>query len=87
MIKKYIKVNEQNLKTDLFVIVGKDGYHAAFSFSEVMNRNDQNDFLIVPTEKDADGGAFQIFPSADFFSDRAIKSVESIKLVDVAVIK
>lgn len=87
LIAKYIKTDVQKLKTGLFVIAGMDGYHAAFSYSEVMNRNDQNDFLVIPTLKDADGGAFQIFPAADFFSDRAIKSVESIRLVNVGLIK
>jgi hypothetical protein len=87
LISKYIKVDVQNLRTGLFVIAGKDGYRASFSFSEIMNRNDQNEFLIVGIGKDEDGGAFQIFPAADFFSDRAIKSVESIKLANVEMLK
>lgn len=87
LISKYVKVDVQKLRTGLFVIAGKDGYHASFSFSEIMNRNDQNEFLVVGISKDEDGGAFQIFPAADFFSDRAIKSVESIKLVNIEMIK
>jgi hypothetical protein len=87
LISKYIKVDVQKLRTGLFVIAGKDGYHASFSFSEIMNRNDQNEFLVVGIGKDEDGGVFQIFPAADFFSDRAIKSVESIKLEDVKMLK
>lgn len=82
LLAKYAKVNEKNLMTGLLVIAGKDGYHATFSFSELMNRNDQEEFLVVPFEgADADGGAFQVFPAADFFSDRAIKSLESIRMV------
>ncbi len=81
VLAKYANTNDKNLKTGLFMIAGKDGYHAAFSFSEVMNRNDQAEFLLVPLPKDADGGAFQVFPAADFFSDRAIKAVESIRIV------
>jgi len=79
LLEKYTGMDAENLKTGLFVIAGKDGYHAAFSFSEVMNRNDQAEFLVIPLEKDTDGGAFQVYPAADFFSDRAIKSVESIR--------
>ncbi|MEI6059153.1 MAG: hypothetical protein WCR72_00520 [Bacteroidota bacterium] len=82
LLSKYVKVDEKSLKTGLFIIAGKDGYHAAFSFSEVMNRNDQDEFLVVPFKKGADGGDFQVFPAADFFSDRAIKSVESIMFVN-----
>lgn len=83
LLAKYIAVNEKNLKTGMFFIAGKDGYHAAYSFSEVMNRNDQAEFLVVPSEKGADGGDFQVYPAVDFFSDRAMKSVELIRFVNV----
>ncbi|MDP4289966.1 MAG: hypothetical protein Q8908_02705 [Bacteroidota bacterium] len=83
LIAKYVKSDERRLKTGLVEIAGKDGYHASFSFSEIMNRNDQDEFLVIEKGKEADGGAFQIFPANDFFSDRAIKSVESIKLENV----
>jgi hypothetical protein len=83
LLSQYVTVNEKNLKTGMFIIAGKDGYHATYSYSEVMNRNDQADFLVVPSEKGADGGDFQVYPAVDFFSDRAIKSVESIRFVNV----
>ena len=86
LVSKYVNVDENNLKTGLFIIAGKDGYHAAFSLSEVMNRNDQAEFLVTETEKDADGGAFMVYPAADFFSDRALKSVESIRFVNIGKI-
>lgn len=79
ILAQHFSININDLRKGLFIITGKDGYHAAFTFSEIMNRNDQAEFLVIPTEKDEDGGAFKIFPAADFFSDRAIKSVESIK--------
>lgn len=80
ILLKHMIVSEQNLKTGLFIIAGKDGYHAAYSFSEVMNRNDQSEFMVVPLKADEDGGAYQVFPAADFFSDRAIKAVTSIEM-------
>jgi len=83
ILAKYSAMNESTLKTSLLVIAGKDGYHATFSYSEVMNRNDQAEFLVVPQQAETDGGAYQVFPAADFFSDRAIKAVESIKIVPV----
>jgi hypothetical protein len=79
ILSQYFRVNINDLRKGLFIITGKDGYHAAYTYSEILNRNDQAEFLVIPTEKDEDGGAFKIFPAADFFSDRAIKSVESIK--------
>ena len=79
LLAGYFGITVNDLSRGLFIITGKDGYHAAFTFSEIMNRNDQAEFLVIPTKKDEDGGAFKVFPAADFFSDRAIKSVESIK--------
>lgn len=83
LLSRYITVNETYLKTGFLVIAGKDGYHAVYSLSEIMNRNDQAEFLVTASEKDADGGAFMVYPAVDFFSDRAIKSVESIRIVNV----
>jgi hypothetical protein len=82
-----MNVNEINLRTGLFVIAGKDGYHGTYSFSEVMNRNDQAEFLVIPSEKNPDGGAFEIYPAADFFSDRAIRAVESIRILKVGALE
>lgn len=75
---RYFPVNRENLRKGIFTIVGKDGYRAAFTFSEMMNRNDQAEFMLIDKGKDADGGRFSIFPAVDFFSDRAIKSISEI---------
>jgi hypothetical protein len=81
VLKDLVQVSPENLQKGLLIIAAKDGYHAAFTLSEVMNRNDQAEFLVVPTSLNEDGGAFKIYPAADFFSDRAIKSVESIQFL------
>jgi hypothetical protein len=80
VIGKYYPVNHEYLKAGIFCLVGKDGYRCAVSFSELFNRNDQQEFLIIKTKTDEDGGLFRIFAAADFFSDRAIKSVNEIYL-------
>ena len=61
-------------------ISAEDGYRCAISYSELFNRNDQQEFLLVKTDPGEDGGLFRIFPAGDFFSDRAIKSVSEIHL-------
>jgi hypothetical protein len=63
-------------------IVGKDGYHCAVSYSELFNRNDQQEFLLIKTNHEEDGGLFRMFAAADFFSDRAIKAVSEIHFND-----
>ena len=71
-------VNKVYLRNGLVTIVGKDGYRSVYTYSEIMNRNDQAGILVVPTCKEEDGGKFRIFPSCDFFSDRAVKGVSEI---------
>jgi hypothetical protein len=70
--------DRKNLMTGLFVFVGIDGYRTVYSYSEIMNRNDQAEILLVPCENEKDGGKFRIFPSCDFFSDRAVKALSEI---------
>jgi hypothetical protein len=76
----YYPLNRVNIKTGMMVIAGKDGYRCAVSYSEIFNKNDQQEFLLVKTNKDEDGGLFRTFPAADFFSDRAIKALSEIHL-------
>jgi hypothetical protein len=73
-------VSQENLQKGIMCISAEDGYRCALSWSELFNRNDQQEFLLVKTAPDEDGGLFRIFPACDFFSDRAIKSVREIHL-------
>ena len=79
LIRDY-PVTSENLKRGLVCIAGKDGYRCALSYSELFNRNDQQEFMVIKTKVNEDGGLFRIFSAADFFSDRAIKSVSEIHL-------
>jgi hypothetical protein len=81
VIGKYYPVSRENLQTGIICIVGKDGYRCAVSYSELFNRNDQQEFLFVKSEPDEDGGLYRVFAACDFFSDRAIKSVSEIHLI------
>jgi hypothetical protein len=74
----YYPVSRENLRAGVFCFAALDGYRCAVSYSELFNRNDQQEFLLVRTEPNEDGGYFRIFPAADFFSDRAIKSISEI---------
>ena len=79
LLKNY-PLNRENLKSGIICIVGKDGYRCAVSYSELFNRNDQQEFMVIKTGNNEDGGLFRIFAASDFFSDRAIKSVSEIHL-------
>ena len=80
LILKDYPLNKNNLKSGIICIAGKDGYRCAVSYSELFNRNDQQEFMMIKTKSREDGGLFRIFAAADFFSDRAIKSVSVINL-------
>jgi hypothetical protein len=80
VISKYYPVNRINLQSGMLCIVGKDGYRCAVSYSELFNRNDQQEFLLVKSEPNEDGGLYRVFAACDFFSDRAIKSLSEIHL-------
>ena len=80
ILAAYYPVNEANLRSGIFCIAGADGYRCAMSFSELFNRNDQREYLLIRTEPGEDGGLYRIFAACDFFSDRAIKSVCEIQL-------
>jgi len=80
LLLKDFPITGSNLKSGLICIAGKDGYRCALSYSELFNRNDQQEFMLIKTNVNEDGGLFRIFSAADFFSDRAIKSVSEIHL-------
>jgi hypothetical protein len=80
LLVKYYPFTKQNIQTGLVCVAGLDGYRSIISYSELFNRNDQQEFMLVQTKKNEDGGFYRIFAAADFFSDRAIKSVNEIHL-------
>ncbi len=79
-IKKHISLTADNLRTGMITIAGIDGYRAAYTVSEIMNRNDQSEVLIIDKDNYEGAGRFSIYPACDFFSDRAIMAVSEIHI-------
>ncbi len=73
-------MNEQILRSGVVCIEATDGYRASFSLSELMNRADFKEPLVMygGDEKGRDG--FSLFCPGDMFADRAIKSINKITL-------
>jgi hypothetical protein len=80
ILQEYFPAGRSSLKSGMLCIAGQDGYRSAISYSELFNRNDQQEFLLVKCTPGEDGGLFRIFAACDFFSDRAVKSVSEIHL-------
>ena len=83
VLQDYVIPTAEIMKTGYFVLFGVDGYRIALSYSELCNRNDQAEFLLIDQGKERNGGRYSIFPSADFFSDRAIKAIQQIHFLEI----
>jgi hypothetical protein len=80
LLVKYYPVTREDIKSGIVCIAGTDGYRCVVSYSELFNRNDQQEFLVIQSDAEEDGGLFRVFSASDFFSDRAIKSVSEIRM-------
>lgn len=74
-------LSAENIRTTLFLVSAPDGYRAVFTYSEIFNRNDQAEVLIVPMTGIPHKGAFMLYPAADYFSDRSIRSLNEVRFV------
>lgn len=81
ILSGYYPVTRDKLEKGIMCFSAEDGYRCAVSYSELFNRNDQQEFLLVKTDKNEDGGLYRVFPGCDFFSDRAIKSINGIYMM------
>lgn len=81
MLGKYFPMSKALIQQGAFLMIAADGYRCFFTYSEVMNRNDQSETLVVHDTISQDGGAFRLFPAGDFFSDRAVKALTEIKYI------
>ncbi len=75
--------NRSAVRRGIFMVTAADGYRALFSYSEICNRNDQADVLLVCEPKVKDNGIFNLFPACDFFSDRAVKAITAIRYFEL----
>jgi hypothetical protein len=79
VLQPYVPVTRESLRRGMLTIAGKDAFRAAYTVSEVMNRSDQSEVLLVDNG-DGDTGRFRLFPSGDFFSsDRAVHTLVEIR--------
>jgi hypothetical protein len=77
------EVSAKDLRTGMLSVEGLDGYRAAVSFSEVMNRNDQAEMILMDAgDKSGEKGreGFSTYAGCDMFVDRAIKGLSKIRL-------
>ncbi len=79
LLAKYFPLSAENLQRGIFVVVADDGYRSVYTYSEVMNRNDQSELLLISRPDEKEDGIFRVYPAMDFFSDRAVKALTEIR--------
>jgi hypothetical protein len=76
------KITPENLRQDIAVVSAKDGYRAVFSMSEIMNRNDNQDFLLNDLKDSPKEGRYTLI-APDFFVDRNVKGIEKMEFINI----
>lgn len=66
-----------SIRSGMLSVAGVDGYRAAFSLAEVINRNDHREPLLV-----REGDSFTLYAACDAFADRCVKGLSEIRLTD-----
>jgi hypothetical protein len=72
----------QDSGSTLVIVSAKDTYRAAFSLSEIINRGDNADFLLVDKGREKDG-RFVLLSATDFFVDRNVRSVAKVEILKI----
>lgn len=75
ILSKFYDFSGHELANGLIAIGARDAYRVVFSLSEVMNRTDMAEVMLLD-EGDNEDGRFQVHAGADFFADRHLKGAK-----------
>jgi hypothetical protein len=85
LLKDLLAVNfkptPEMLRDWIAVGSAKDGYRVVYSLSEIMNRSDNLDMILVDKKNKPESGRFLLYPPGDFFADRDIRSIEKLEMI------
>jgi hypothetical protein len=74
------KIGFGDIRDTIIVASAKDGYRVVLSASEILNRNDNQDIILVDKKGSPEDGRYLLFEPGDFFADRDVRGVEKIEL-------
>lgn len=83
VLQKNVKFDVDEIRGTILCLSSKDGYRAMYSLSEIINRVDMNDFLLVEKTGSLEDGKYNLFATPDFFVDRNVRSVEKIEVLNI----
>jgi hypothetical protein len=81
LIAANFKLSPEALAKWIVVASAKDGYRSVISLSELMNRSDNQDIILIE-KKEPGAGRYMLYPVGDYFADRDVRAVEKIELLD-----
>jgi len=83
ILKAAMEFPYAELQNSIVCVSAKDGYRATYSLSEIINRSDNEDFLLSDRSDSKEDGKYSLFAAPDFFVDRNVRAVEKIEIVRV----
>lgn len=75
VLKRKFTFSSDDLARGMIAIGAKDAYRVVFTLSEILNRTDMAEVLLLD-EPDSEDGRFIVHPGADFFADRHLKGAK-----------
>ena len=75
VLRQKFSFANDDLATGLIAIGAKDAYRIVFSLSEILNRSDMAEVILLD-EPDDEDGRFIVHPGIDFFADRHLKGAK-----------
>jgi hypothetical protein len=79
MLQPMFPLSNDRLQHGMFVAIAADGYRSVYTYSEVMNRDDQSELLLIAHPEEKEDAVFRLYPAMDFFSDRAVKALTEVR--------
>ncbi len=83
ILRDRLKATRKDLAMGILVVSAKDSYRAVFSASEILNRNDNEEYLLIDHGESKSDGRYTLFAAPDFVVDRNVKAIQRIEFVDV----
>ncbi len=82
VLRQKFNFTNDDLATGIIAIGAKDAYRVVFSLSEILNRTDMAEVILLD-EPDDEDGRFMLHPGIDFFADRHLKGAKLAYLMTV----
>jgi len=82
VLREKFSFSKNDLARGMIAIGAKDAYRAVFTLSEILNRSDMAEVLLLD-EPDSEDGRFIVHPGADFFADRHLKGAKLAYIITI----